>query len=94
MLKMQIALMYLVLGLSGLGFVYPILAWGAAAAFVGLCFSALPFVQRAMRRDATLALSAFFFILVRALAFSIGIVGGLLGMIFFRPRLIRRTMES
>lgn len=94
MLKMQIALMYLVLGLSGLGLIYPILAWGAAAAFVGLCSSTLPFVRRAMRRDATLALSAFVFILVRALAFSIGIVGGLVGMIFFRPRLIRRTVDS
>lgn len=94
LLKAQLALMYLVLGLAGLGFVFPPLGWGAAAALIGLCFSAIPFVRRAMQQDNALMLSALVFIVVRALAFAIGVAGGMVGMFFFRPALSGRPEEA
>ncbi len=87
LLKAQIALMYLVLGFAGLAFVFPPLGWAAAVALVGFWFSAIPFVRRAMQQDHALAIAAPVFIVVRALAFAIGVAGGMVGMFFFRPTL-------
>jgi glycosyltransferase involved in cell wall biosynthesis len=94
MLKMQIALMYLVLGLTGLAFAFPPLAWGAVAAMIGLCLSAIPFVRRAARLDKALVLAALFFIFMRALAFAIGVAGGVVGMFFFRRALPHKRREE
>ncbi|MBU4352886.1 MAG: glycosyltransferase [Nanoarchaeota archaeon] len=85
LLKVQIALMYLVLGLAGLAFVFPPLVWGAVAALIGLWLSAIPFVRRAVQQDNALVIAALVFIVVRALAFAIGVAGGTVGMFFFRP---------
>jgi len=94
LLKAQIALIYLVLGLAGLAFVFPPLGWGAAAALIGLWLSAIPFVRRAVQQDNALVIAALVFIVVRALAFAIGVVGGTVGMFFFRPALPRKRGEG
>lgn len=94
MLKVQIALMFLVLGLAGLAFVFPPLGWGAVAALIGLWLSAIPFVRRAVQQDNALAIAALVFIVVRALAFAIGVAGGTVGMFFFRPVLPRKREEG
>jgi len=87
LLKAQLALMYLVLGFVGLAFVFPPLGWGAVAALVGLCLSAIPFIRRATQQDKALGIAALVFIIVRALAFALGVAGGTVGMFFFRPAL-------
>jgi len=94
LLKVQIALIYLVLGLAGLAFVFPPLGWGAAAAMIGLWLSAIPFVRRAAQQDNALVIAALVFIVVRALAFAIGVAGGTVGMFFFRPALPRKRGEG
>ena len=94
LLKVQIALMYLVLGLAGLAFVFPPLVWGAVAALIGLWLSAIPFVRRAVQQDNALVIDALVFIVVRALAFAIGVAGGTVGMFFFRPVLPRKREEG
>jgi len=94
LLKVQIALIYLVLGLAGLAFVFPPLGWGAAAAMIGLWLSAIPFVRRAAQHDNALVIAALVFIVVRALAFAIGVAGGTVGMFFFRPALPRKRGEG
>jgi cellulose synthase/poly-beta-1,6-N-acetylglucosamine synthase-like glycosyltransferase len=90
MLKVQIALIFLVLELAGLAFVFPILVWGAGAALIGLGLSAVPFIRRAWQHDHDLMIAALVFIVVRALAFAIGVAGGTVGMIFFSPALSRK----
>jgi cellulose synthase/poly-beta-1,6-N-acetylglucosamine synthase-like glycosyltransferase len=87
LLKAQIALMYLVLGLAGLAFVFPPLGCGAAATLVGLWLSAIPLIRRAVRQDKDLLLPALAFLSVRSLAFAIGMAGGMGGIFFFRPTL-------
>jgi glycosyltransferase involved in cell wall biosynthesis len=90
MLKVQIALIFLVLGLAGLAFVFPSLVWGVGVALIGLGLSAIPFIRRAIQYDHALMIAALVFIVVRALAFAIGVAGGTVGMIFFHPALSRK----
>jgi glycosyltransferase involved in cell wall biosynthesis len=92
-LKLQIALIYLLFVLLGMSFVVPFLNWGAVATLIGLCLSAIPFIRRAVRQDPVLAPSALLFILVRAVAFAIGVAGGIVGILFFRPRVLRNDKE-
>ena len=92
LLKAQIALIYLILGLAGLAFVFPPLSWGAVAALIGLWLSAIPFARRAGQQDNALLIAALVFIVVRALAFAIGVAGGIVGMFFFRPALQRKKV--
>jgi glycosyltransferase involved in cell wall biosynthesis len=94
LLKAQLVLMYLVLGLAGLAFVFPPLVWGAAAALVGLWLSAIHFVRRAAQQDNALVITALVFIVVRALALAIGVTGGIVGMFFFRPALPRKKKKE
>lgn len=89
-LKVQLVLMYLVLGFTGLAFVFHPLLWAAVAALLGLAFSAIPFVRRAMRQDKTLTITALVFIFARTLAFAVGVTGGIVGMFFFHPALQRK----
>jgi cellulose synthase/poly-beta-1,6-N-acetylglucosamine synthase-like glycosyltransferase len=94
LLKAQLALMYLVLGLAGLAFIFPPLVWGSAASLIGLCLSAIPFVRRAEQQDNRLVTAALVFIIVRALAFAIGVAGGMVGMFFFHPTLPHKKGEK
>jgi hypothetical protein len=85
LLKAQIVLMYLILGLAGLSFFFTPIMWGTAAVLISLCLSAIPFIQQVVRRDSKLAVAALFFVIVRAFAFSVGVGIGLAGMLFFHP---------
>jgi len=85
--KIQIVLMYLVLGLTGLAFIVPLLGWGALAALIGLCLSAIPFTRRVAQQDHALAVVAPWFIVMRALASAVGVAGGIVEMFLFRPAL-------
>lgn len=89
-LKVQLVLMYLTLGLAALAFILPPLGWGAVAALLALGFSAIPFIRRVARQEPSLAATALVFILARALASAIGVAGGIAGMFFFRPVLPRK----
>ena len=90
LLKVQIVLMYLVLGLAGLAFVFPTLVWGAVAALIVLCLSAIPFARRAAQQDNALVMAALVFIVMRALASAIGVAGGIVGLFFFHPVISRK----
>jgi len=91
LLKVQIALMYSILGLSALTLFSPIFGWTAAIALISLCLTTIPFVKRALNQDRRLGISAMFFIILRAFAFSIGIIGGAVGMFFFHPILSEKN---
>jgi GT2 family glycosyltransferase len=93
LLKVQIVLMYLILGLSGLVLAFHPLIWSVLIALIVLCLSAIPFVKRAGGQDHALMIPALFFVALRALAFAIGIVGGLFKVIFFRPSLLHFNEE-
>jgi hypothetical protein len=58
---------------------------------IGLGLSAIPFIRRALKQDQALMIAALVFIIVRALAFAIGVVGGTVGMFFFRPALAHKN---
>jgi glycosyltransferase involved in cell wall biosynthesis len=91
LLKVQIALMYSILGLSALTLLSPIFGWTATIVLISLCLTTIPFIKRALKQDRSLGLSAMFFIILRAFAFSIGIIGGAMGMFFFRPTLSEKN---
>jgi glycosyltransferase involved in cell wall biosynthesis len=85
LLKLQLVLMYLIIGLSVLGIIFPPLIWGAIVASICLLISAIPFARRVTNHDYKLGVAALYFIVVRALALAIGVSGGLVGMLFFHP---------
>jgi glycosyltransferase involved in cell wall biosynthesis len=90
LLKVQIALLYLMLGSMGLALIYPKMIWAALITLVSLSISAISFIRRAERQDKELANPALFFIFARTLALAIGVAGGLVGMFFFHPALQER----
>ncbi len=93
LLKVQLALVYIDIGLAGLAIFFPSMAWGALAGLIVLLVSAIPFVRRVVHHDKTLLLAALCFIVARALALAIGAAGGMFGMFFFRPVLPRKEYE-
>ena len=89
--KFQILLLYLTVCLAALTIFRPILGWAVGAGLAGLAISSLPFVKLVWRRDPAVAVWAPLFILARTLAFAMGIAGGLIGMLFFKPTLSTRS---
>jgi cellulose synthase/poly-beta-1,6-N-acetylglucosamine synthase-like glycosyltransferase len=87
LLKAQLLLMYLGLGLAGLAFAFPPMVFGAGAVLIGLLLSGIPFVLRVAQQDNTLVVAGLVFIFLRALALAAGVAGGTIGMLFFRPTL-------
>lgn len=85
LLKLQIMLMYLGLGCLAIAPRLPDAGWGVLISLVSLLVSAIPFTRRARQYGRDLTLIAYLFILLRAFAFSIGIIGGVVGMFFFHP---------
>lgn len=85
LLKLQVLLVYLSIGMGALAVCWPVLLWAAAAGLVGLLGSAIPFARLAARRAPDIALWSIPFIVVRALAFAVGIVGGVVDVLV-RPR--------
>jgi cellulose synthase/poly-beta-1,6-N-acetylglucosamine synthase-like glycosyltransferase len=83
-LKMQIAMAFIEIGLLGFSLSYHFLIWGALAVLIGLVITAIPFFRRVIKQDQELLIPAFAYIIARAFASAIGVAGGLVGMFFFR----------
>lgn len=62
-------------------------AWGALAGLAALSISALPFAGSVHRRDPRILPWVPLFVATRAAAFALGVAGGAIGMLFFRPTL-------
>lgn len=94
LLKFQVILAGLALGLAALTWFFPGSFWFSLLALAGLSLTALPFARRVARRDPPLTPLALPFILARSLAFVLGVTGGLAGMFFFHPaRLPRKETD-
>jgi glycosyltransferase involved in cell wall biosynthesis len=87
LMKLQVLLACLSIGLIVLALAFPLLAWAAAACVGGLVIGAVPFTRLVARRDPGVAPWAPLFVCARALAFAVGVAAGLIGMLFFRPAL-------
>jgi glycosyltransferase involved in cell wall biosynthesis len=85
LLKLQVLLVYALVGLSLATLLWRPLGWVAVAVILSLCLSAVPFTRLVGRRDRAVAPWAPLFILARSVAFSLGIIGGVIGMRRFRP---------
>jgi GT2 family glycosyltransferase len=87
LLKLQILLVYL--GLAGLvlGFFLPAFFVFSGVSVVGFMLTILPFFRLVKRLAPDLLFLAPWFILIRAVAFSIGILAGMVGMFWFRFKL-------
>ena len=90
LLKMQVFLLYLLGSLAVLALIWPVFVWGAIISLGCLFLSTIPFTQRVMQQDSSLAIWAPFFITGRAFAFAIGTFIGIIGMLVFRPALPRK----
>jgi len=76
-LKLQVALMALVLLSLALAFFWPPFLPAAAVLLLAFMVSALPFLVKALRRDAPIAFAAPWLLLLRALALGLGFAAGL-----------------
>lgn len=85
LLKLQVTLVYLTVACGGVALVQPRLGWGAGLSLAGLILSGWPFYRLVWAKERRVVAWAPWFILLRAAAFAIGIVAGLVGMFTFRP---------
>ncbi len=93
-LKLQVVLMGLFLSLIGVSFFIPSLTWAGLATLIGFLSSTIPFTRRVWQRDHRLLIATQVFVIVRTLAIAIGVMGGIVGMFFFRPMLPRKEAEQ
>lgn len=84
LLKLQILLVYLSVLFASAAFFIPAAGIAAAILLGVLIFSALPFARKVRRAQPDLASWAIPFVVLRAVAFAIGVAGGLIGMIWAR----------
>jgi glycosyltransferase involved in cell wall biosynthesis len=84
-LKLQILLVYATAALALAACVWHPLAWGALLSLGGLVLSGWGFYKLVRTQDPAVTLWAPFFIVTRAVAFALGVVAGLIGMLSFRP---------
>lgn len=94
LLKLQVLLVTAAIGLGLAGIFWRPAAWVAGAIFLGLCLSALPFLRLVWQRDRGVVAWVVPFILARSAAFSLGIIGGLIGLARFRPTLTAQALAS
>ncbi|MBN1537137.1 MAG: glycosyltransferase [Anaerolineales bacterium] len=87
LLKIQILLALMALLLLIPAWFWHICLWIAIALWAGLLFSAFPFMLRVRQKFPRLIVYAILFIVVRSYAFVCGVVLGILGAIFFKPRM-------
>jgi len=85
LLKLQVLLTYAVMALSLATLLWRPLEWIAAIVVLSLCLSTIPFARLVWRFDRAVTPWAPFLILARSVAFSFGIIGGIIGMKRFRP---------
>lgn len=81
-LKIQTLLVYLIIFLLGFTVFAPFAVIAAAILFGVLFFSAFPFALKVGRSQSDIVVWAFPFVAMRALAFAIGVIGGLFGMVW------------
>ncbi len=84
LLKVQVALVYLMVAGALLSTVRMWAAYLALAALVGLSLSAVPFAVLVRRRDPALTAWAPAFVWARAAAFAVGVAAGIVSLPFFR----------
>jgi glycosyltransferase involved in cell wall biosynthesis len=93
-LKLQVLLVYLSLGLAFLTPFWTPLLWGSLSSLAALLLSAWPFTKLVARLDRSVAPWAPWFVVVRACAFAAGVAAGtgalLLGRTALRPGDARR----
>lgn len=94
LLKLQILLLGLSLFFGVVATVWAMSAWVAAFSLLLLLASAVPFLHRVGAVDKRLVPWAMVFVLVRALAFALGVVWGLAGLLSFRPQNAKGRAES
>jgi glycosyltransferase involved in cell wall biosynthesis len=87
LLKVQVILVYLGLALALGAFISNSLLWGALACLGGLVLSSIPFARLVARQDPVIVVWAPAFVVGRALAFAVGVAGGLIGMFVFHSAL-------
>jgi GT2 family glycosyltransferase len=86
-MKLQILLIYLAAALLGLSIFNLTLLFGFLVTAILFIISAAPFIRIVQIKDPKVGFLVPWFIFLRALAFSIGILGGLVGMTLFRFQL-------
>jgi len=84
-LKAQIVLAGLAGLMTGLSAIWPPMFWGVTACLGVLLMTAIPFMKLVASKDPGLLPWTPLFVVGRALAFLVGVVGGAIGMFFFRP---------
>lgn len=90
LLKFQILLVYMGLAAFVLGFFNPLFFGFLGLSAIFFILTALPFVRLVKSFAPDLLFLAPWFILIRAVAFSIGIIAGIVGMFAFRFKLNSR----
>ncbi|HVP22030.1 MAG TPA: glycosyltransferase [Anaerolineaceae bacterium] len=86
-MKFQILFIYAAAAALFLSLITPHALWGVGLSLIFFILSIAPFFRFVERSDPRLAILGPWFILVRAVAFSLGILGGLAGMLAFRFKL-------
>lgn len=86
-LKLQVLLVYLALGLALLSFLWAPLLWGTLASMAALLLSAWPFTKLVARLDRPVTPWAPWFVVLRAGAFAAGIAAGVGATLLGRPAL-------
>ncbi|MCX7670705.1 MAG: glycosyltransferase [Anaerolineae bacterium] len=94
LLKLQVLLVAAAAGATLMGFVWRGGLLIAAGALVALLLSALPFLRTVWRRERAVTLWAVPFVVVRAAAFALGIVAGLIGLARFHPTISPKVLAS
>jgi glycosyltransferase involved in cell wall biosynthesis len=94
LLKVQVLLAFIGIAAAAGAPIWPALGWVAAGCLVSLLTSAIPFSRRVARSEPDLTGWAFFFVVLRALALSIGSAAGLVGMLTFRLGSNRPKVEG
>jgi len=82
-LKIQTLLVYPIIFFLGLTVIIPSAVIVAAILFCLLLFSALPFAIKVWRAQSDMMVWAFPFVVMRAWAFAMGVMGGVFGMIWW-----------
>jgi len=87
-LKLQILLIYLAAAALVFSLVYPISLILFAGCAIVFLLTARPFIRLVQKSAPDLTLLSLWFIFIRAVAFSIGIIAGIVGMFLFRYQIL------
>jgi glycosyltransferase involved in cell wall biosynthesis len=85
LLKLQVLLVYLALGLALPSLFWPPLLWATLISLAALLLSAWPFTKLVARLDKPIAPWAPWFVAVRAFSFAAGVAAGAAAMLLGRP---------